>query len=180
MDKMTLRAGLQCLLLACCLLLGGCAKRPIDGDIEGYWRLERFVTRADGQVHRCERIFYGITRYVVEVAERQGAGGYGAFVGRFEYVDGSSRVAMKDFRQRAATSDNGRPATPAELLPFPARARVLLRPPGAYPLLSLQAGNAIRRHRQAHIGCACRCRRMALGARLQGFAARHILLVFGF
>lgn len=118
MDKMTLRAGLPCLLLACCLLLGGCAKRPIDGDIEGYWRLERFVTRADGQVHRCERIFYGITRYVVEVAERQGAGGYGAFVGRFEYVGGSSRVAMKDFRQRAATSDNGRPATPAELLPF--------------------------------------------------------------
>lgn len=118
MDKIKAWAGRVGLIVVAVLMATGCEKRPIDGDIEGYWRLERYVTMADGQVHPCERIFYGITRYVVEVAERQGPGGYGAFVGRFEYVGGSSRVAMKDFRHRASTSDDGRRPRPGELLPF--------------------------------------------------------------
>ena len=96
-------------VMACC----GCEwKDPIDEDIEGFWRLERFETHADGQIHECERIYYGITRMVVEVAERQGPGDYGAFIGRFEYKDGRKRVVMRDFKQRANTSDNGVSATP--------------------------------------------------------------------
>lgn len=101
------------------MMCGGCDwKDPIDEDIEGFWRLERFETRADGQMHECERIYYSITRMVVEVAERQGPGGYGAFIGRFEYKDGRKRVVMSDFKQRANTSDNGVSATPEDMLPF--------------------------------------------------------------
>ena len=101
------------------MTFAGCEwKDPIDEDIEGFWRLERFETRADGQMHECERIYFGITRMVVEVAERQGPGGYGAFVGRVAYKDGRKRVVMSDFKQRHQTSDNGVDATPEDMKPF--------------------------------------------------------------
>lgn len=104
--------------LACILCCGCDWKGPIDEDIEGFWRLERFETTADGQMHECERIYYSITRMVVEVAEKQGPHGYGAFIGRFEYKDGRRKVVMREFKQRANTSDNGVDATVDDLLPF--------------------------------------------------------------
>lgn len=93
-------------------------KEPLDDDVEGFWRLERFETAADGETHECDRIYYSITRYVVEVAERQGSNGYGSYIGRFSYAGGGSKAVMKDFKQRAATSDNGVDATVEQLLPF--------------------------------------------------------------
>lgn len=104
--------------LACTLCCGCDWKDPIDEDVEGFWHLERFETTADGQVHECERIYYSITRMVVEVAEKQGSGGYGAFVGRFEYKDGRKKVVMSEFKKRANTSDSGVDATAEEMLPF--------------------------------------------------------------
>ena len=86
--------------------------------IEGFWRLERFETAADGEMHECERIYYSITRMVVEVAEKQGPHDYGAFIARFEYKDGRKKVVMRDFKRRASTSDNHESATPGQLLPF--------------------------------------------------------------
>ncbi len=100
-------------------MLSGCDfKAPINNDIEGYWKLERFETRADGQMHECTRIYYSITRYVVEVSEKQGPNGYGTYIGRFGYEDGETKVVMKDFKQRASTSDNGVDATVDDLMPF--------------------------------------------------------------
>lgn len=102
-----------------CAVCCGCEwKDPIDEDIEGFWRLERFETAADGEMHECERIYYSITRIVVEVAEKQGPHGYGAFIARFEYKDGRKKVVMRDFKRRASTSDNHESATPGQLLPF--------------------------------------------------------------
>lgn len=116
MDKIILKATL---LLMICAAVSGCDwKDPIDEDIEGFWRLERFETAADGQMHECERIFFGITRMVVEVAERQGPNDYGAFVARMEYKDGRRKVVFRDFKQRANTSDNHQDATVEQLLPF--------------------------------------------------------------
>ena len=66
-------------------LFSGCAKQPINSDVEGFWYLERFTTLEDGETHEPERIYYGITRYVVEVSEKQGSQGYGTFIGRFTY-----------------------------------------------------------------------------------------------
>lgn len=111
--RLALMAALACIL--CC----GCDwKDPIDEDIEGFWRLERFETTADGQMHECERIYYSITRMVVEVSEKQGTHGYGSFIGRFEYKDGRTKVVMSEFKQRANTSDNGVDATVDDMLPF--------------------------------------------------------------
>lgn len=93
-------------------------KEPVNSDIEGFWKLERFETRADGRMHECTRLYYSITRYVVEVSEKQGHNGYGTYIGRFGYEDGETKVVMKDFKQRAATSDNGVDATVEDLLPF--------------------------------------------------------------
>ena len=116
MDKV-IRMALAAFLL--CAVCCGCDwKDPIDEDIEGFWRLERFETRADGQMHECERMYYSITRMVVEVSERQGPNGYDSFVARFEYKDGREKVVMRDFKRRAATSDSHEDATVEELLPF--------------------------------------------------------------
>lgn len=99
--------------------VAGCEfKEPIDNDIEGFWKLERFETNADGRMYECRRIYYSITRYVVEVSEKQGPNGYGTFIGRFGYKDGRTKVVMKDFKHRANTSDNGVSATVNELKPF--------------------------------------------------------------
>lgn len=99
--------------------VAGCEfKEPIDNDIEGFWKLERFETNADGRMHECTRLYYSITRYVVEVSEKQGPNGYGTFIGRFGYKDGETKVVMKDFKQRANTSDNGVSATVDDLKPF--------------------------------------------------------------
>lgn len=99
--------------------VAGCEfKEPIDNDIEGFWKLERFKTNVDGRMYECRRIYYSITRYVVEVSEKQGPNGYGTFIGRFGYKDGRTKVVMKDFKHRANTSDNGVSATVDELKPF--------------------------------------------------------------
>ena len=100
------------------VLFSGCAKQPINSDVEGFWYLERFTTLEDGEIHEPERIYYGITRYVVEVSEKQGPQGYGAFIGRFAYGDDGKKVIMSEFKERKTTGDNGKDATLEELKPF--------------------------------------------------------------
>lgn len=106
------------LFLFAAALFGCDSKAPLDSDIEGFWRLECFETAADGQRHGCERLYFGITRYVVEVSERQGTHGYGTFVARFKYEDGGGKVAMLNFKHRGNTGDDGTDVTAEELLPF--------------------------------------------------------------
>ena len=105
------------------VLFSGCAKQPINSDVEGFWYLERFTTLKDGEIHEPERIYYGITRYVVEVSEKQGPQGYGAFIGRFAYGDDGKKVIMSEFKERKTTGDNGKNATLEELKPFDISAR---------------------------------------------------------
>lgn len=105
-------------ILAAMLFMNGCSKAPINSTIEGLWRLEYFITKEDNARHDCERLFYGITRYVVEVSEKQGTHGYGSFIGRFEYRNDETQVVMKEFKQRYSTGDNGIDATPEQLMPF--------------------------------------------------------------
>lgn len=105
-------------LLACAMCSSCEWKDPIDEDIEGFWRLESFVTEADGEHHPCERLYFGITRMVVEVSEKDGPNDYGSFVARMEYKDGHKKVVMRDFKRRAATSDAHEDATVEQLLPF--------------------------------------------------------------
>ena len=100
------------------VLFSGCAKQPINSDVEGFWYLERFTTLEDGEIHEPERIYYGITRYVVEVSEKQGPQGYGAFIGRLAYGDDGKKVIMSEFKERKTTGDNGKNATLEELKPF--------------------------------------------------------------
>ena len=100
------------------VLFSGCAKQPINSDVEGFWYLERFTTLEDGEIHESERIYYGITRYVVEVSEKQGPQGYSAFIGRFAYGDDGKKVIMSEFKERKTTGDNGKDATLEELKPF--------------------------------------------------------------
>lgn len=105
-------------LLSLVILLGGCAKQPINRDVEGFWRLERFTTLAAGETREPERIYYSITRYVVEVSEKQGPNGYGTFIGRFAYENEGQEAMMSEFKERDKTTDNGKDATVEQLKPF--------------------------------------------------------------
>ncbi len=101
----------------CLLLISvACEKAPLDNKIEGFWQMETITTLKDGKTTQCSRMYYAITRYVVELSERQGDKGYPALIGRFAYTDDShSTVIMKEFKHRASTADNKEPATLEEL-----------------------------------------------------------------
>lgn len=98
-------------ILILCLSFTGCTKAPIDEDIEGFWQLESFTTHADNQTHLCQRMYYGITRQVAEIATRPLPGDTSlkgqAFVCRFAYADNRNKIIMKDFKWRASTGDSG-------------------------------------------------------------------------
>lgn len=98
-------------LLIICLGVSSCTKAPIDEDVEGFWQLQSFTTHADNQTHVCERMYYGITRQVAEIATKPLVDDTSlkgeAFVCRFSYEDNRNKVVMKDFKWRAATGDSG-------------------------------------------------------------------------
>ena len=95
-------------ILLLCIAFSGCQKEPIDRNIEGMWRLEQFTTHKDGVVHKdCQRMFFSIQLWVVEVAEKQCTHGYGTFIGRFSYENDKQKVVMKDFVHRYSTGDDG-------------------------------------------------------------------------
>ena len=94
-------------LLLLVVLMGGCAKQPINSDVEGFWQLERFTTLADNKIHEPERIY-----------EKQGSQGYGSFIGRFAYQEDGQEALMSEFKERDKTTDNGKDATVEQLKPF--------------------------------------------------------------
>lgn len=96
-------------LLTIAIAFGGCKKEPVNSDIEGHWQLLEFVTKADGQRHECERIYYSIQLWVVEVAEKQGSLGLMPFRGRYSYDEATNTVSMTEM----STYPN--PSVPAEV-----------------------------------------------------------------
>ena len=68
-------------------IMGGCQKEAIDSDMEGHWELLEFTTTADGKVHVCERIYYSIQLWVVEIAAKQNGTTLKPVIGRFEHEE---------------------------------------------------------------------------------------------
>lgn len=100
------------------LIMGGCKKAPINSDFEGMWILERFTTRADREVHNCERMYISIQLWVAELSEKQGTHGYDSYIGRCIYDEEGETIIMREFYKRAATSDSGIAATVEQLNPW--------------------------------------------------------------
>ena len=122
-------AGLRVLVgvVLCILGLASCEKEPVHDSLEQHWRLEQFTILESQEVVSCERLFFGITRMVTEVAEKQVSDGlqdgsalkgYGAYVARTEYREGGAVLVLRDFKVRGATSDAKKDATVEQLLPF--------------------------------------------------------------
>lgn len=105
-----------CLLMAV-LALGGCKKAPINPDIEGHWQLLEFTTKADGQTHKCERIYYSIQLWVIEVAEKGGPLELTSFRGRYRYDETDNTIRIKDL-STYDVPELSRPAEVWELLPY--------------------------------------------------------------
>ena len=104
-------------LLMGCLAFAGCKKAPINSDIEGHWQLVEYTTHADGIIHKCERIYYSIQLWVIEVAEKGGSLGLESFRGRYRYEEDNNSIHFTDM-STYATPENSRPATVEELLPY--------------------------------------------------------------
>lgn len=104
-------------LIMGCLSFTGCKKAPINSDIEGHWQLVEYTTHADGIIHKCERIYYSIQLWVVEVAEKGGNLGLQSFRGRYYYNETTNKIHFTDM-STYATPENSRPATVEELLPY--------------------------------------------------------------
>lgn len=104
-------------LIIGCLTFAGCKKAPINSDIEGHWQLVEYTTHTDGKIHKCERIYYSIQLWVVEVAEKEGNLGLQPFRGRYHYDKTTNKVHFMDM-STYATPENSRPATVEELLPY--------------------------------------------------------------
>ena len=98
-------------LLTTVLVLVGCQKEPINPDIEGHWQLLEFTTQSDNQVHKCERIYYSIQLWVVEVAEKHGPLELTPFRGRYSYDEVSNTITMMDM----STYDVPESSVPAEV-----------------------------------------------------------------
>lgn len=105
------------LLIMGCFTLAGCKKAPINSDIEGHWQLIEYTTQTDGVNHPCERIYYSIQLWVVEVAEKGGNLGLQSFRGRYYYDETTNKIHFTDM-STYATPENSRPATVEELLPY--------------------------------------------------------------
>ncbi len=103
-------------LLTSVLVLVGCQKEAINPDIEGQWQLLEFTTKADNQVHKCERIYYSIQLWVVEVAEKQGPFELTPFRGRYNYDEASNTITMTDMS--TYSPENSVPAEVWQLEPY--------------------------------------------------------------
>lgn len=106
------------LLTLLLLLFGGCEKAPINSNIEGMWKLEEFTTLEDNKVYPCERIYYSIQLWVVDISEKQGTHGYKPSIGRFGYGEDGNTVIMKDFYYRKGTTDSKEPTNVEDLKPY--------------------------------------------------------------
>ena len=122
MTRHTLRAALALPLLAALTLLlaAACEKEPVNSDVEGFWRLESFTTRADGRTTRPERLFVSIQLWVVRLGNLPAAttpggstghtggdpSGAGTYTGRYAYSEEEGTVRMWDF---STTSEPGVP-----------------------------------------------------------------------
>lgn len=99
-------------LLVLCMALSSCEKAPIDNNIEGFWQMESFITKADNKSQPCSRIYYSITRQVAEIATKahhvndDGIKGE-AFIARFAYEDDHHKIVLKGFTWQTGTGYDG-------------------------------------------------------------------------
>lgn len=73
------------LLFSLLFLLSACDKAPINGTIDGLWKLTS-IHVTDGEIITPHRIFYAIYRHIVQISDK-GTNGYGSYTGHFSKED---------------------------------------------------------------------------------------------
>lgn len=81
-------------------LLAGCAKAPVNSDVEGFWKVKEITVLSTGETTRYTEMYYSITRMVTEV---RGSGD--AYISRTGYSDNETKLVLKDFKVRYSTGD---------------------------------------------------------------------------
>lgn len=96
-------------LILLSFIIFGCAKAPIRSDVEGFWRLERFTVIDTDEIIECNRLFYSITRQLIELSDK-GSGYSGNYIARMNYYSHNTVIQAKDFKVRGGTADTGEDA----------------------------------------------------------------------
>ena len=107
---------LLCVILS--FTLFSCEKEEVYNDLEDHWKLEQFTIKETNEVVTCDRLFFGITYLVTEIAQKKAYFNDKAFIARTEYQDDFTKLVLKDFRVPGYT--NGLPveATAEQLMEF--------------------------------------------------------------
>lgn len=94
--------------------LGGCRKAPIDEHIQGFWILKEFTTLSDNKLHKCNRLYFSIGRFISELSEKQGSNGYGTYIGLNEFSDDKKNLIISDFLIKSGSESGSSVPAPVE------------------------------------------------------------------
>lgn len=109
---------LYLIMLIATLLLSACQKEPLNSDVEGHWQLEQFTLKATQEVVTCDRIYYGINRFVTEVSYKKD-GNKICFIARTAYRENQTQLVLTDFKVAGSnTSDTKVDATEKQMEKF--------------------------------------------------------------
>ena len=107
---------LLCVILS--FTLFSCEKEEIYNDLEDHWKLEQFTIKENNEVVYCDRLFFGITCLVTEVAQKEAFFNDKVYLARTEYRDDFTKLVLKDFRCQGLTDGMPVEATVEQLRPF--------------------------------------------------------------
>lgn len=104
-------------VLALSVLFTNCEKKEIYNDLEDHWKLEKFEIKESKQVVYCDRLFFGITYLVTEIAEKNPPF-YQSYFARTEYRDNNTKLVLYDFKTKEFANGEPIPATSEQLKAF--------------------------------------------------------------
>ena len=77
------------------IILGACAKRPINGKLDGRWQLMTIDYHEDGMQIKPEYTYYNIQLHVIQLKQTHGEEiEIGGIFGRFNYTNDSLHIKM--------------------------------------------------------------------------------------
>lgn len=115
MEKIGNKLAVWSLMGLLCLLVWSCDKKwPINGNLDGNWKLQRFETKEDAKVTECHRLYVAIQLHMVEFKD-QGGNGFDSFFGEFRYDEDKETAVIYNLKGKEFTTDSNIPVEVEQL-----------------------------------------------------------------